>query len=69
LLVISNLPVESVEPVKPYLFTTYQNVWQQAFKNPLDWGTIVKSCSVLAAHCVGFWLITLFVFRHKDILS
>ena len=69
LLVISNLPVESVEPVKPYLFTTYQNVWQQAFKNPLDWGTIVKSCSVLAANCVGFWLITLFVFRHKDILS
>ena len=69
LLVISNLPVELFEPVKPYLFTTYQNVWQQAFKNPLDWGTIVKSCSVLAAHCVGFWLITLFVFRRKDILS
>ena len=68
-LVISNLPVETFEPVKPYLFTTYQNVWQQAFKNPIDWENIAKSCSVLSAHCAGFWLITLFVFRHKDILS
>ncbi len=69
LLIISNLPVESFEPVKPYLFTTYQNVWQQAFKNPIDWGTIGKSCAILAAYIVGFWLITLFVFRRKDILS
>jgi ABC-2 type transport system permease protein len=69
LLIISNLPVESFEPVKPYLFTTYQNVWQQAFKNPIDWGTIGKSCAVLGAYVVGFWLITFFVFRRKDILS
>ncbi|MGA9407172.1 MAG: ABC transporter permease [Bacteroidota bacterium] len=69
LLIISNLPVESFEPVKPYLFTTYQNVWQQAFKNPIDWGTIGKSCAVLGAYIVGLWLITLFVFKRKDILS
>ena len=69
LLVISNLPVELFEPVKPFLFTTYQNVWQQAFKNPLDWGLIGKSCAVLAAYNIGFWAITLFVFRKKDILS
>ena len=69
LLIISNLPVESFEPVKPYLFTTYENVWLQAFKNPVDWDKIIKSCSILAAYSVGFWLITLFVFRRKDILS
>jgi ABC-2 type transport system permease protein len=69
LLIISNLPVESFEPIKPYLFTTYENVWQQAFKNPLDWARIAKSCSVLAGYSAGFWLITLFVFRRKDILS
>jgi ABC-2 type transport system permease protein len=69
LLVISNLPVELFEPVKPFLFTTYQNVWQQAFKNPMDWGLIEKSCAVLVAYNVGFWAITLFVFRKKDILS
>ena len=69
LLIISNLPVESVEPVKPYLFTTYENVWQQAFKNPIDWDKIRTSCSVLIAYSGAFWLIALVVFRRKDILS
>ena len=69
MLIISNLPVESFESVKPYLFTTYQNAWQQAFKSPIDWGTIGKSVIVLTGYSVGFWLITLFVFRRKDILS
>ena len=69
MLIISNLPVESFESIKPYLFTTYQNVWQQAFKNPIDWATIAKSASVLAGYTAGFWLITLLVFRRKDILS
>ena len=54
LLIISNLPVESFEPVKPYLFTTYQNVWQQAFKNPIDWEIIGKSCAVLGATLLDF---------------
>ena len=69
LLIISNLPVDSFEPIKPYLFTTYENVWQQAFKNPVDWEKIGKSCSILAGYSAGFWLITFLVFRRKDILS
>jgi len=44
-------------------------VWQQAFKNPIDWGNIEKSASVLISYSIGFWLVTLFVFRRKDILS
>ena len=69
LLIISNLPVESVEPIKPYLFTTYENVWQQAFKSPIDWDKIRVSCSVLIAYSAAFWFIALVVFRKKDILS
>ncbi len=69
LLIISNLPVDSFETIKPYLFTTYENVWLQAFKNPIDWGRIGRSCAILAGYSIGFWLITLFVFRRKDILS
>lgn len=69
LLIISNLPVESFEPIKPFLFTTYENAWQQAFKNPVDWQHIIKSALILAAYCIAFWLTVLFVFRRKDILS
>ncbi|HTR81927.1 MAG TPA: ABC transporter permease subunit [Bacteroidota bacterium] len=69
LLIISNLPVDSFEPIKPYLFTTHENVWEQAFKSRIDWDKILKSCSVLVAYSVGFWLTTLLVFQRKDILS
>jgi ABC-2 type transport system permease protein len=69
LLVISNLPVETFAPIKPFLFTTYQNVWEQAFKTPMDWNSIVLSAGILVAYCAFFYFLTLFIFKRKDILS
>ncbi|MDE3056417.1 MAG: ABC transporter permease subunit [Bacteroidota bacterium] len=69
LLIISNLPVESFEPVKPYLFTTYQDVWQQAFKEPVNWSRIAESCGVLGAYSAVFFSMTWYIFKRKDILS
>jgi ABC-2 type transport system permease protein len=69
LLVVSNLPIAAFDTVKPYLFTTYVNVWQQAFHDPIDWGEVGKSCAVLGAYSLGFWMIALVIFRRKDILS
>ena len=37
LLVVSSLPVDLFEGIRPYLFTTYLNVWQQALMQPIDW--------------------------------
>ena len=68
-LIISNLPVQSVEGIKPYLFTTYINVWEQAFRDPYDWQRIGNSCLALGANSLFFYLATLFLFRRKDILS
>ncbi|MEI7905768.1 MAG: DUF2705 family protein [Bacteroidota bacterium] len=68
-LIISNLPVESVEGIKPWLFTTHMNVWQQAFRDPYDWERIRTSVLALGANSLFFWAITLFIFRRKDILS
>jgi ABC-2 type transport system permease protein len=68
-LIISNLPVESVEPVKPWLFTTYMNVWQQAFKDPIDWTEIGRSCAALTANSFILWSATVLIFRKKDIVS
>ncbi len=67
--VITFLPVESVEEIKPWLFTTHMNVWQQALRDPFDWEQIRNSVLILGAYSAGFWLITLFLFRRKDILS
>jgi ABC-2 type transport system permease protein len=68
-LIISNLPVESVEEIKPYLFTTHINVWQQAFHDLIDWNRILNSSLVLGAYCAVFYLLTLIIFHRKDILS
>lgn len=67
--IITALPVESVEDIKPWLFTTHINVWQQAFRDPLNWDRIVHSCLALGAYSAVFYTATLIVFRRKDILS
>ena len=68
-LIISNLPFDSVEPVKPWLFTSYMDVWQQAFRDPFDWTKIMNSLAALGAYDLVLWGATLFIFRRKDILT
>lgn len=67
--VITFLPVESVEVIKPWLFTSHMNVWQMALRDPIEWDSIVESVSVLGAYILSFWGITLVIFKRKDILS
>jgi ABC-2 type transport system permease protein len=67
--IITFLPVESVESIKPWLFTTHMNVWQQALRDPFDWEIIRNSVLILGAYNAAFWGATLFLFRRKDILS
>ena len=69
LLIISQLPVKFFEPYKPYLFTTYFTVWLKAFEDPVNWKEYFEWLGYLLAYCLGFFLITLYIFRRKDILS
>jgi ABC-2 type transport system permease protein len=68
-LIISQLPVKFFEPYKPYLFTTYFSVWMKAFEEPINWKEYAEWIGYLAAYCLGLFLITLYIFRRKDILS
>ncbi len=68
-LIVSNLPVESVENIKPFLFTTQISVWTEAFKDPYDWSKIIKSCAALGINSLLFYSATLIIFKRKDILS
>lgn len=67
--IITFLPVESVENIKPWLFTTHMNVWQQALRDPFDWESIRDSVLILGAYNAAFWGATLMIFKRKDILS
>jgi ABC-2 type transport system permease protein len=68
-LIVSNLPVESVESIKPFLFTTQMSVWTEAFRDPYNWKEILTSCAALGANSLVFYSATLFIFNRKDILS
>jgi ABC-2 type transport system permease protein len=68
-LIVSNLPVESVESIKPFLFTTQMSVWTEAFRDPYNWKEILTSCAALGANSLVFYSATWFIFNRKDILS
>ncbi len=67
--VVSVIPLPVLDTVKPYLFTSYMNLWQEAFYNPLNWESIRKGMVCFGAYSVvsvlGAWVI----FIKKDILS
>lgn len=68
-LVISNVPVDIFTSLKPYLFTTYLDLWQKMFADPIPWDEIRHSVYALGAFSVGFYLVTWYIFLRKDILS
>jgi ABC-2 type transport system permease protein len=69
MLIIGNLPFEFFESIKPYLVTTYLNVWEQAFQSPIDGGEIIRQSAILGIFFLSFTSIAWIVFRRKDILS
>jgi ABC-2 type transport system permease protein len=68
-LIISNIPVDLFKDLRPYFFTSYLNVWQKALEDPIPWQTIRNHLAIIGGHCIGFYLITWYIFVKKDILS
>ena len=68
-LILGNLPFEFFENLRPYLFTTYIDIWQKAFGDPVDWPGILKNSGMLALFFTLFTGVAWAVFRRKDILS
>jgi ABC-2 type transport system permease protein len=67
--ILGNLPYDFFIAMKPYLFTSYLDIWTLVFEDPIEWGEIFKHLLVLAAYISAFFLPAFFVFRKKDILS
>src|SRR3972149_898115 len=69
LLLVRVMPLEFFESIRPYIFTTYINIWQKVFADPVQWPEILEGVTWLggysAAMVGGAWLI----FVRKDILS
>lgn len=68
-LILSTIPVESIQSIKPYLFTNYLLDWRLFFTDPFELSEIIKSSLILLSHIISFYLLTLFLFNRKDILT
>ena len=68
-LLFGNLPLDFFQSLKPYLFTTYMNLWQRFLDVPVSWREIGSSAFILGLHNMGLFLTALFIYRRKDIMT
>ncbi|HXX65019.1 MAG TPA: ABC transporter permease [Bacteroidota bacterium] len=68
-LIISTTQISLFADLRPYLFTTYINVWQKAMEQPIPWPEILRHSAILGCFTVGFFLATWYIFVKKDVLS
>lgn len=68
-LAIANIPLEIFKSIKPYLFTSYFNLWQLAFHDPISWGAILESLGILGGYSAVFIAISYWIFIKRDILT
>ncbi|MBC8400011.1 MAG: ABC transporter permease subunit [Candidatus Marinimicrobia bacterium] len=68
-LAISNIPLAIFERIQPWFFTSYFDIWKQAFYDPIPWNDISFSLLVLLSHTTVFVVISLITFVRKDILT
>ena len=67
--IITNIPADLFTAMRPYIFTTYLNVWTKVMEDPVPWKDVISSVLILGGFCVGFYLVTWYIFLKKDILS
>ncbi|MFA3783358.1 ABC transporter permease [Melioribacteraceae bacterium 4301-Me] len=68
-LIISAIPIEFFQTLKPFLFTTHMTVWENFFNDTVDWQSIFNSSLILIIHIIVLFLFTVYIFLKKDILS
>jgi ABC-2 type transport system permease protein len=67
--VTGNVPVDLFREIKPYLFTTYLNLWQNVMVEPIVWSDVFTSAAILGGFSIGFLGVSWYIFASKDILS
>jgi ABC-2 type transport system permease protein len=67
--IIAALPVDLFASIRPYLFTSYLNLWQKALEITIPWNDVLADGAILGAFSIGFLLVTWYIFVRKDVLS
>ena len=54
-LAIANIPIDIFETIRPYFFTSYFDIWQKAFYDPIPWAEIGKDVLILSVIQYGIY--------------
>jgi len=57
----------NIQKIKPYLFTSYLDIWSKAWNNPIPWADLNRSSLILAGYSIGFIILAYIIFVRKDI--
>lgn len=68
-LILSAIPVEFLQNLRPYFFTSHLAQWDGFFGDPVEYKEIINSALILGAHIVVLYIVTAYLFIKKDILS
>ena len=68
-LAIANIPIDIFKKISPYIFTSYFDIWQKAFFDPIPWRDIGNDAIVLTTYTLVFIIISSVHFIKKDILT
>jgi len=69
LLILSAIPVEFLQNLQPYFFTSHMIKWNGFFDDVVNYKEIINSVWILLAHIAALFVITSAIFIKKDILS
>jgi len=69
LLILSAIPVDFLQNIQPYFFTSHMIKWNGFFDDVVNYKEIFNSVWILLAHITGLFVITSIIFIKKDILS
>lgn len=67
--ILSAIPVDVLQDMRPYFFTSHLSQWDGFFADTIDMKEIMNSVLVLVGHTVILYALTAYFFIKKDILS
>ena len=68
-LILSAIPVDFLQNIREYFFTSHMIQWNEFFADPVNYKEILNSALILASHIIGLYIISAYLFIKKDILS
>jgi len=67
--ILSVIQIDALDVIRPYLFTTYFDVYFAPFAYPIPWTEILHKVGYLCCYILGFYSLSLIIFSRKDITT